>query len=85
MSMIERVARAMHNRRKAIDLWSWQPWDDTSDTYREHSLSMVRTGIEAMLEPTDAMFQATQTRNDTGSVLVNWIYSTMIRAALEEK
>lgn len=76
VSMIERVARAINDAgRKYIDeRLSAEGWADVPDEV------FARAAIEAMREPTDAMWDAGQ-----GFVQSEDAYQAMIDAALNEQ
>lgn len=83
MTMIDKVARAMHASAGIM-----LPWDALKDSDRQHLLTHAGAAIEAMREPTEEMIKAGR-----GDADEEWItdgdlietHQSMIDAALAEK
>lgn len=84
MNMIERVARAMHDRRKEHfnTAEDWEPWEEMSDQYKSFALNLARGAIEAMLEPNHDMTGSVLEAGEDRTGLVS-TYQAMIREALK--
>ena len=82
--MIERVAKAMHEKALS-DGWDGPPWEDYTQERREQALGLARAAIEAMREPSEKVWYTgieARDANEDGSVLIIW--EAMISAAFQE-
>lgn len=84
--MIERVARALYNR-EARGHGDWSVDCPPGSTFERYWLDSARAAIEAMREPTEAMYRAAETAIDplSSESAVGQYWPAMIDAALAER
>jgi hypothetical protein len=85
-TMVERVARAMHEAVSPAT-----PWEPKDDGYYQAQYTSARAAIGAMMEPTSKMLDAAADEEDRRgyfsheNLIAEEVWPIMVKAALEEK
>lgn len=88
MDIVEKVARAAHDRREGV-LPEGVPriggrpfrWEELPEFARQHELAVARAAIEALLEPTEEMIDAADGGGDSDWAN-RYVYRAMLHKAL---
>lgn len=83
MSMRERIARGIYEKRNGVGA---APWAIRSNAHKEPYLMDADAALDALMEPTEGMIGAFHRMcDDNGTCLVKPGFQAMIRAAQEGK